>query len=120
MKKIFESWFYFFLVCLPVLWMSGAFAQDVGFVIEQAATYTASLIAPLIVKYPKLSYLVLLMGTCRLLFKPIFSALQVLAPQTKTDLDDKAVSFIAKLLQNKYFGWFLDYIFSVKTKIEKK
>lgn len=120
MKKIFEKWFLFFLACIPVLWASGAFAQDMSFAIEQAANYTAAFLAPYIIKYPAISIFLLFVGTCRLLFKPIFGALQVLAPQTKTDLDDKAVSFIFKLMQNKYLSWFIDYIFSVKTKIEKK
>lgn len=120
MKKIFFAWLPFLFLCLPVLFMSGAFAQDMGFVVEQVSTWLASLIVPYVIKYPAISLLLLFMGTCRAMFKPVFAYLEATAPQTKTDIDDKAVSFLKKCMQNKYVGFLIDLVFSIKTKVEPK
>ncbi len=68
----------------------------------------------LIAKNPQVASLLVLMGTLRLVMKPVMSALQEVVDLTVTTKDNE---LLAKVLNSKWYkalSWLLDYVGSVK------
>ena len=71
-------------------------------------------------KYPWLSMLIMMVGSARLILKPIFSFAHTVAELTATKWDDKIISKIenSKILKGLLF--ISDYLFSAKALNPKK
>jgi len=75
------------------------------------------LFAGLVIQYPKLAGLLIGIGTFRLFFKPIFSALEKAVADSASKRDDLILENVKKHRVFKSFVWVLDFLFSVKVPI---
>lgn len=71
-------------------------------------------------EYPWLTNLVMLMGALRLVFKPIFAALEKYIAETPSKVDDERWAAIKNAKGMKTFIWLLDFFASVKIPIGDK
>lgn len=65
-------------------------------------------------KYPLLSLLIMIMGSARLILKPIFAIAHSIAGFTVTDKDNKIIEKIEKSKILKGIFFISDYLFSAK------
>lgn len=65
-------------------------------------------------KYPQLTILFIVMGVLRVVFKPLFSFLRVVAEATPSQADNILLDKVQDSKVYKAVAWFLDYIASVK------
>ncbi len=68
----------------------------------------------IVAKNPMVASLIVMVGTMRLVMKPIMSALQQVVDLTATKVDDE---MLKKVLDSKWYkaiSWFLDYVGSIK------
>jgi len=73
-----------------------------------------ALIQPLMEQYPLLVSIAAIMGSCRLIMKPLMSLLSVIVKQTPTPKDD---ALLAKVMEHKLYKglvYILDLVASVK------
>jgi len=73
-------------------------------------------IIDLAVKYPIIATIVIIIGSLRIVFKPIMSAIKNYTDQTESKADDEA---LAKFEGSKFYNglvWFLDFAGSIKLK----
>lgn len=71
-------------------------------------------------KHPAFATLIVMMGTLRLVFKPIMTAINEVVGLTETKVDDE---YLKKVLSSKYYKaicWLIDFLASVKLPQAKK
>ena len=71
-------------------------------------------IIELVLKYPTLGSIVVVMGTLRLILKPLVSAVQTYVASTASTRDDEIVEGVLSSKYYKAFAFILDYAASVK------
>lgn len=65
-------------------------------------------------EYPWFTNLVIIMGTLRLIFKPMFSLINVVVEATPTEKDNKIWRRIQESKQMRFIVWLVDYFASIK------
>jgi hypothetical protein len=75
-----------------------------------------NLVLNLVQSYPKLGTLIAVVGFLRLIFKPLFSFLDVLAAATATPKDDEVLGKVKSSVFFKWFSYAVDYLGSIKIK----
>lgn len=75
-----------------------------------------NLVLNLVQSYPKLGTLIAIVGFLRLIFKPLFSFLDVLAAATSTPKDDEVLGKVKSSVFFKWFSYAVDYLGSIKIK----
>jgi hypothetical protein len=73
-----------------------------------------SLLLELTTKYPTLSSILLAIGGLRLILKPVFSFVKVLADKTRTKRDNEILQDLEKSKIVKVLSYLVDYLGSVK------
>lgn len=79
-----------------------------------------SFLITLVSKYPITATIIGVMGTARLILKPVMTCLHAIAESTETTKDNE---FLKKLEEHKVFkaiSFILDYAFSIKVPVTKK
>ena len=76
-------------------------------------------ISGIVGQYPKLTGVLLGIGTFRIFFKPIFSALEKAVADSPSKRDDAILSDVKESRVFKGFVWTLDFLFSVKLPTSK-
>ena len=75
-----------------------------------------NLVLNLVQSYPKLGAVVAIIGTLRVVFKPLFSFLDVVTAATPTTKDEEILGKVKESKVFKAFSFFVDYVGSIKIK----
>lgn len=67
-----------------------------------------------VAKNPQIAALIVMMGTMRLMMKPIMTALKMIVDATPWELDDQWYAKIVDSKAYKAITWLLDYVGSIK------
>lgn len=65
-------------------------------------------------KYPQLTIVFMVIGVLRVVFKPLFTFLRVVADATPSQSDNLLLDKVQDSKVYKAIAWFLDYVASVK------
>lgn len=71
-------------------------------------------IAKLALKAPWISTVLLVMGACRVLIKPLFTFLHAVVQVTPSRRDDDLLAKAESSTWFRWLNWVLDYVFSIK------
>lgn len=74
----------------------------------------------LVEQYPWLGGLAMLMGSLRLIMKPLFTVIDKYVESTPETSDNEKWESFKSSKTVKYLAWFMDYIASVKLNTESK
>ena len=74
----------------------------------------ASFLGPLVIKYPWIAVILSVMGTARLVIKPIFSVAHIIVNQTTSNKDNQILDKIEQSKAYRAITWLFDYLFSIK------
>lgn len=72
------------------------------------------IVLELVSKYPLIASVLLVIGGCRVVLKPLMSVLRSLAIYTPTPKDDEILDKVEDSKVYKGVVWVLDYLFSLK------
>lgn len=75
-----------------------------------------NLVLNLIQSYPKLGTIVAIIGTLRVIFKPLFSFLDVIVAATPSTKDEELLGKVKDSKAFKAFSFLVDYVGSIKIK----
>ena len=72
------------------------------------------LLASLVIQYPWLAAILVGIGTFRIFFKPIFSAIEKAVADSPSKRDDLILDRAKKSKAFRFMLWLLDFLFSIK------
>lgn len=87
--------------------------------LDTAATVAEPFIVTMAQKYTWLVTLLAIVGTLRLVFKPLVSAAHVFVQSTPSTSDDEALAKVEASRAFKVFAWLLNYLGSIKVGPQK-
>lgn len=76
-------------------------------------------VASVVGQYPKLASVLIAIGTFRIFFKPIFSAIEKAVADSPSKKDDAILEDVKTSRVFKGFMWTLDFLFSIKVPGQK-
>lgn len=111
------------IITFALLLCAYAFGQDSP--IDPGVSAIFEFIRPLLMgfaeKYPIITTLAMISGTCRMLMKPMMSFLMTFVLVTPSPKDDEILKAVMESKAYKVFSYFLDWMFSLKLpQLEKK